>query len=89
MDKQKINYRNLIICFISTIIFSIILVIAFKKFSLYLQPIEIISGIIGTGFLAEIGVITLFPVFEKEKKTKKKKKKKQSAFDRAIKNKMR
>ena len=87
LSKQKINYKNLIISSISIIVFGIILGITFNKISIYLTDLQIFLGIILSSILTVIGIITLFPVFEKEKKTKKKKK--QSSFDRALKNKMR
>lgn len=81
MAKQKINYRNLIISLISCGIFGIIISITINNILIYLTDLQIILSILLSSALACIGIITLFPVFEKEEKKSKKKK---DTFKKAI-----
>lgn len=86
MSIEKINYKNLIVCLISSGICGILYGIIFSKIIYFIPLIESFGIILGLSVLTGIAIITLFPVFEKE--TKPEKRKKQSTFNQMLKNKM-
>lgn len=78
--KGNFNKKNLFFSLLSTGIFSIIYGITFRQLANKIPDMTLFIWIIGFSILTGIGIIALFPVYEKEKK----KKKKNDIFKRTI-----
>lgn len=69
-ENKKLNKKNLFFLSLSTGITGIIYGIIFKSLVNKIPDITLFIWIIGISILTGIGIITLFPVYEKEKKKK-------------------
>lgn len=78
--KENFNKKNLFFSLLSVGIFSIIYGITFRSLANKIPDITLFIWIIGFSLLTGMGIIVLFPVYEKPKK----KKKKNDIFKRTI-----
>jgi len=78
--NQKLNRKNLILSLFFTIVFIILYWYIFQGIKNKIPNITLITWTIGIFILTILGLLVLFPIYEKEKK----KKKKNNYFKKAI-----